>query len=287
MKFGNFSRAIAALGVVMTLSLSSASQLAAQEASQATAATMRRVTILGLTTNNTLVPFGSPLAIRVTGIDGNLEGIDFRPAVDPAKRLLYGLTDTNKIYTIDYRTGKAQLVCTLSPGFDGGFQSGFDFNPQLDRLRLVGSNRRNFSVNLDAVDANGNCTATPQTLLAYINGDANSGIDPNISGVAYTNNIPQAPSTVLYDLDYNLDVLSIQNPPPSGQLATQGSVGINLAAIAGFDIVTDNGQDFPFAISGSTLLAIDLKSGKATPVGSFLRGGGGFVGLAIVPNQSR
>jgi hypothetical protein len=231
--------------------------------------------IIGLTSNNVLVRFGSdqPTRVQVSGLDGNLQCIDFRPA----NGLLYGVTDTDKIYTINPNTGNARFQKTLSTSFNGGFQSGCDFNPVLDRLRLVGSNKQNFSVNVD------DGTATPQTPLAFVSGDPNSGIDPNITGGAYTNSRPKAPtptSTQLFDIDYDRDVLVLQDPP-NGTLTTVGSLGVNFAPIAGFDIFTDtNGRNFAFAISGSTIYSIDLSTGAATKLGN-LPSRGGYVGLAV------
>ncbi len=77
-------------------------------AKQADAASIQ---LFGLTDNNALVDFNSnnpnrSRMIGVTGITGTLLGIDFRPA----NGLLYGLTDTNNIYTIDTTTGAATLV---------------------------------------------------------------------------------------------------------------------------------------------------------------------------------
>ena len=103
---------------------------------------------IALTSNNTLVnisPGGYAKTIKVKGIDGNLQGIDSRPA----NGLLYGVTDTDKIYTINLTNGQATLVSTLSSSFNGGFQSGFDFNPVPDRLRIVGSNDQNYRTNVD------------------------------------------------------------------------------------------------------------------------------------------
>ena len=65
------------------------------------------------------------------------------------KPQLYGVTDTDNIYTIDPKTGDATFVSKLSVSFDGGFQSGLDFNPVIDRLRLTGSNDQRFAVNVD------------------------------------------------------------------------------------------------------------------------------------------
>lgn len=241
----------------------------------------RALTIIGLTANNSLVRFGynsrrPDKPIAVTGIDGNLQGIDFRPA----NGLLYGVTDRHKVYVIDPETGYASAEQTLSTNFNGGFQSGLDFNPQLDRLRLVGSNDQNFSINVD------NGTATAQTPLAYIDGDPNFGIDPNITGAAYINNIAGATSTQLYDIDYDLDVLVLHDPPPSGKLKTIGSLGINFAPVGGFDIFTDtNGNNTALALSGSTLYAIDLNTGAATKFGEMGRGNG-FIGLAVMQKDT-
>ncbi|MBW4621830.1 MAG: DUF4394 domain-containing protein [Cyanosarcina radialis HA8281-LM2] len=240
---------------------------------------------MGLKANNTLVSFRLDRynsngvrvirRVQVTGIDGNLQGVDFRPA----NGLLYGVTDKDKIYTIDPRTGVAKLVGSALKdpngqpiSFNGGFQSGFDFNPVLDRLRVIGSNDQNFSVNVDTA------TATMQTTLAYIAGDPNFGKDPNMTAAAYTNNMAGATSTQLYDIDYDLDVLVLQDPP-NGTLTTVGPLGINFAPIGGFDIFTDAyGQNTGFAISGSTLYNINLKNGKAKKLGSF---NGSFIGLAV------
>jgi hypothetical protein len=227
--------------------------------------------IIGLTTDNTLVTFGSSKSVRVTGVDGNLECIDVRPR----DGLLYGLTDTDKVYTINPSSGAAKLKSTLSVSFNGGFQSGCDFNPVLDKLRLVGSNDQNFSVDVDLG------TATPQTTITYGAGDANAGVDPNLTAAAYTNSVAGATSTLLYDLDYDLDVLAVQNPPPNGVLQTIGKLGINLAPIAGFDIFTDaSGGNSAIAASGSTVYTINLSTGAAVKMGNFSRGG--IIGLALI-----
>jgi hypothetical protein len=266
---------------VAALTLAAIFPFLSQTRSQADKPGDRAFTIIGLTANNSLVRFGydsrrPDKPIPVTGIDGNLQGIDFRPA----NGLLYGVTDKNKIYTIDPNTGYATSEQPLSTNFSGGFQSGLDFNPQLDRLRLVGSNDQNFSINVD------NGTATAQTTLTYIDGDPNFGVDPNITGAAYINNVAGATSTLLYDIDYDLDVLVLHDPPPSGRLKTIGSLGINFAPVGGFDIFTDtNGNNSAFALSGSTLYAIDLNTGAATKLGEM--GQGGFIGLAVTKKEAR
>ena len=130
--------------------------------------------MVGLTDNNTLVLFDSsnPSGINtvsVTGVNGTLLGIDRRPA----NNLIYGLTNTNNIYTINRITGAASFVSTLSAPFNGGTVSGVDFNPVPDRLRVVGGNDQNFRINVD-------------TGAVIVDGTLNPG-DPNITAAAYTN----------------------------------------------------------------------------------------------------
>jgi hypothetical protein len=234
---------------------------------------------IGLTPNNILVRFGLNSRIfkpiRVKGVDGNLQGIDFRPA----NGLLYGVTDTDNVYIINPDTGDAKLASKLSSSFDGGFQSGFDFNPVPDRLRIVGSNDQNFRTNVD------NGTVNVDKPLAYAGSDPNSGKDPNITAIGYINSRAGATSTQLFGIDYDLDVLVLQDPPNDGNLKTIGSLGINFSPTGGFDIVTDaSGKNTGFAISDNTLYTIDLSTGAAKKVSNLPSSG--FIGFAIVPIAS-
>ena len=75
---------------------------------------VQAVGLTGLTRDNTLVNFdsASPASasfIQVTGVVGNLIGIDYRPADGQ----LYGLSDSNNIYTIS-DTGSATFISTLN-----------------------------------------------------------------------------------------------------------------------------------------------------------------------------
>lgn len=276
MKLGNFSKLVTALTVAATFQLFSISKLMATDAFR----------IIGLTPNNVLVRFGSdnPDRVRVTGIgNGNLQCIDFRPA----NSKLYGLTDTDRIYTINPNTGVATLVSTLkprNPSFNGGFQSGCDFNPVVDRLRIVGSNNQNFRVNVDTGEVAEFTPGTgirPDKPLAYAANDPNARVGASITGVAYDSSRAGTLSTELYGIDYNLDVLVEQDPPNDGTLNTIGSLGFNLAPIAGFDIFTDrNGKDNAFALSGSTLYTINLETGAARELGN-MPSGSGYIGLAV------
>lgn len=278
MKLGNLSKLVTALTVATTFQLFSVAKLMATDAFK----------IIGLTPNNVLVSFGSdnPDRVRVTGIgNGNLQCIDFRPA----NGKLYGFTDTDRIYTINPNTGVATLVSTLNPdnrSFNGGFQSGCDFNPVVDRLRIVGSNNQNFRVNVDTGEiAEFAPGIRPDRPLAYATRDPNARFGANITAAAYDNSRTGATLTELYGIDYDLDVLVEQDPPNDGTLNTIGSLGFNFAPLAGFDISTDKaGKDNAFALSGSTLYTINLETGAAKKLGN-MPSRSGYIGLAVTVRQ--
>jgi Domain of unknown function (DUF4394) len=239
----------------------------------------RGLNFVGLRPNNILVRFSLNnrffKPIRVKGVDGNLQGIDFRPA----NGLLYGVTDTDNIYIINPDTGDAKQVSKLSSSFDGGFQSGFDFNPVPDRLRIDGSNDQNFRTNVD------NGMVNVDKALTYAASDQNAGKDPNITAIGYINSRAGATSTQLFGIDYDLDVLVLQDPPNDGNLKTIGSLGVNFSPIGGFDIVTDaSGTNTAFAASDNNLYNIDLSTGAAKKVSNLPFGD--FIGFSIVPIAS-
>ena len=82
----------------------------------------------------------------VTGLTGDtaLVGIDFRPATGA----LVGLGNQGGIYTIDPATGVATNRVQLSEALSGT-SFGVDFNPTVDRLRIVSDTGQNLRANLD------------------------------------------------------------------------------------------------------------------------------------------
>lgn len=245
---------------------------------------------------------------RVNQINGNLIGLDFRPA-DGNGSVVYGLTDTGNLYTINLASNPlaATLVSALTTRFSGGFQSLMDFNPVLNALRLIGSNGQNLAI----VNSGGNLNVTAvQTSMSYVPGDVNAGKTPNISGGSYHNNFVGAPNTLFYGIDYDLDTfVTIQPATPGGSSATGGgqlqTIGrlvtpqgapINCAPTADLDIYTDsNGVNNLIGISGRTLFTIDLSQiNQSLPVGTTQAviargitmpesGGGAFIDIAVSP----
>jgi hypothetical protein len=235
------------------------------------------VKLVALTVDNALLVFeaakpAEARTVKVSGQSGTLLGIDFRPTDGK----LYGLTSANNLYTLDPETGRARLVSTLTLPFDAGDRSGVDFNPQSDRLRLVGSNGQNLRVHPDL-----GATATDGA-LSYARGDPHFGKKPLVTACAYTNSVPRAPSTKTFDIDAGLDLLVLQEPPNDGRLHTVGPLGIDFDLQGGFDILSEaGGRERAFAVSGRLLYQVDLTTGAATAMGAVGSGGSPIVGLAV------
>lgn len=235
--------------------------------------------LVALTLDGGLVRFSAerPAAIeqiRVSGVRGHLVGLDYRPADGQ----LYAVSDASDVYGLDVATGVATLVSTLTVPFDAGGGSGLDFNPQADRLRLIGRSGQNLRVHV-ALGA----TAS-DTPVAYARDDRNFGVRPAIVGAAYTRSLPNAPATKLFDIDAGLDVLVLQDPPNDGTLVTVGALGVDAGPATGFDIRSDpDGTDQGLAAIAGTLYWIDLETGAARPVGTIGPGGLAIVGLAAMP----
>jgi hypothetical protein len=241
-------------------------------------------TIFAITTANVLLRFdsGAPgTMLSTTTISGlqageDLLGIDFRPA----NGQLYGLGSTSRLYTIDSTTGVAtQVGAGPFAAVLSGTNFGFDFNPVVDRIRVVSDANQNLRLN-----PNTGTLAATDTVLAYAVGDANAAIDPNLVGIAYTNNIAGATITTLYGIDSNLDILTIQNPPNNGTLNTVGSLGFDTSGSVGFDIATAGTAFASLSVSGLVgLFTINLATGAVTPVGSIGTGATAIRAIAIAP----
>jgi Ca2+-binding RTX toxin-like protein len=262
--------------------------------------------LFALTDNNRLVSFDSDRpdrvsSIAVTGINGNLVGVDFRPGTGA----LFGVTDANQVYTININTGVATLVSSNPIPFTlNGNSFGVDFNPTPDRIRVVSDAEQNIRLNPNTggIALNPDGTQAIDVPLAYAAGDRNAGIIPDIVGAAYTNSVAPSPDptrrTTLYNIDAKLDTLVIQGSPnflmgdpntpvsPNrGQLTTVGSLGVDFKD-AGFDIFSlnagdpNNSANIAYAVSGSMLYSIDLATGTATNLGTIGNGSFNLIGLA-------
>ncbi|MBL0927482.1 MAG: DUF4394 domain-containing protein [Phycisphaerales bacterium] len=238
-----------------------------------------QITVYALGTSGGLYRFdaSNPAATTfVGGISSGLGanekvlGIDFRPSTG----VLYGLTNANRIITINTSTAAPSPVGgAFSPTLNPSGSWSIDFNPNADRLRAInsGGDNRRFNPN------DGSAVAT-DTNLAYKAGDPNFGNAPFCIGTAYTNNFGGAPSTVMYNIDARNGILVQQgNPSPNdGQLTTIGPLGVTFAnANIGFDIYTGAGgvntayaSLIPATGGQARFYTLSLASGAATLVGT-------------------
>jgi hypothetical protein len=246
--------------------------------------------ITGLTSTGNLVTFDSATpgsiltSVAPTGLQPSevLLGIDFRPATGG----LYGLGSTSRLYLVNPVTGAVTQVGSAGAFALSGTAFGADFNPVVDRLRVVSNSGQNLRLNPN----DGTLTATDNA-LAYAAGDPNAAATPRVLGAAYTNNFPGALNTTLYDIDSSLDILARQGSvdgsplaPNSGQLTTIGIwLGFNTSDLVGFDISGVTGIAYASmtapAGNASQLFTISLGTGAATLVGT-IGGGVPLTGLA-------
>jgi hypothetical protein len=259
--------------------------------STAVSATPTTVTIAGVTAGETLV------------------GIDYRPATGQLFSLGVNATaDNATVYIIDPQTGAASVVGTAGsvafvttaaavvdlPPVSAGY--GFDFNPTVDRIRVVTGSGLNFRVNPNTgapVDNNANAADGTNPDGGINGGPAGS---TGVTAAAYTNSFGQALTggvTTQYVIDATSNSLFIQNPPNNGTLTGAQPITLNGATL---DFTEANGFDIPASVRVTTsaspatgsgfaaltvgtttrLYSIDLSNGRATDLGALPAGVSGL-----------
>ena len=194
--------------------------------------------LYGTTADNRLINFNSDSpgrilrSVPITGLEAGdtLQGIDFRPATGQ----LFGLGKSSRIYVIDVTTGSARPVGggPFTPAL-AGTSFGFDFNPTVDRIRVVSDADQNLRLNPDT----GGTAATDMPLRYGAGTDV--ATNPNVVASGYTNSVPGATSTQLFGIDSGNDSVVLQNPPNEGVLARVASLGVDAPGTVGFDIARD------------------------------------------------
>lgn len=225
----------------------------------------------------------NPVAVTGLGMGETLLGMDTRPN-DGA---LIGLGSTGKLYTLDPLTGVATSKSTLiadavndpSPDFStlSGTSFGVDFNPTVDRLRVVSNTGQNLRINVDTgatiTDTALNGTATGSTAVAY----TNSAGGANVSTAA---GFQPAMTTALFYLDTsgvstatvaaNSKLLTTSNPN-GGVVSTVGTdLGVDLDDATAFEIdgrvgaalIAGKVVTAGTAAAGSSLFSVDLVAGS-------------------------
>lgn len=259
-----------------------------QNGASASIQNLKRTPFYGLTSSNEIVRFSSgnttadQEVVMMTGMQPGEQilAIDFRPSTGQ----LYGVSNQSRLYAINPLTGRSSAISAtpFTPAINGNLV-GFDFNPTVDRIRLVTENEQNLRLH-------------PETgMVAVIDGDINPG-DKNIAAAAYTNSFAGATTTTLYTIDFAERKLYKQNPPNNGTQEEVGSLGNIVSGEGGFDISPDNsialgvvnGGSESGTIDGpvsqgkkSTFYFINLVSGQATVAGVSKKN---IIGVAI-PTQ--
>lgn len=222
---------------------------------------------VSVTNDNKLAFFndGNLSNVKQVGIKGlqageSLVGVDFRPNTGQ----LFGVGSSSRLYTIDVVTGVATQVGTAPfAAALNGSSFGVDFNPTVDRIRLVSDTGQNLRIN-----PNTGAVVDADTVTGGLQVDGTlNGATDSIMATAYTNNTSGATTTVLYGIDTDKDQLFIQDPPNAGTQTLVGALGVNFGPNAGFDIVTKNGVNSGLATSGSSLYSINLTTGAASLIG--------------------
>jgi hypothetical protein len=243
-----------------------------------------RIVTFKVATPNTI---DANVAVSGLAAGERLLGFDVRPK----DGLLYGISSTGRIVTIDPATGAATVKATLAADTADttapytavtGASFAVDFNPVADRLRVIGSTGQSLRINVDT-----GATTTDGTINR-------AGALPSVGAAAYTNSYAGTTATMLYDIDTASASLALQNPPNDGTLVNVGALGVAVAGDVGLDIAGGaNGlvlAALRSAANGpSSLYRVDLATGAAvlfngatTPATSAIgTGATGLIDLAI------
>lgn len=228
---------------------------------------------------DTAAPGTSLSTVTLTGLlpSETVAAIDYRPA----NNLLYGIgvttgTGSARLLTINTTTGAVTQVgagpfhATL-----GLSQLGMDFNPVVDRIRIISNTGINLRVNPN--DASVLTDTTP----AFAPGDVNAANGNKPLGLAYTNNAPGASTTTLYGIVSGVGPLLVTvgsvggapTSPNSGQMFTVGQTGLGgyFAAQQAFDI-SRTGAAYAVVDNNNVLYTINLTTGQATALGALPAG---------------
>lgn len=236
--------------------------------------------LYGVTDRGQLVTLhsDSPGVFRATTPITGLLGSDRITAIDvrPSTGTLYGLSSDSRLYTIAVRTGRATPVGGPFGRRLGLQDAGFDFNPTVDKIRVVtgfGRNLRLDPITGQVVDGDAAMTGVQDDRdLSYEANDRGAGSQPLVAASAYTNNQAGAASTQLFGIDTRRDTLVLQDPPNDGVLSTVGSLRVNAGGAVGFDVAEDGRAYASFASRGrgpTGLFRIDLSNGRATSPADF------------------
>jgi hypothetical protein len=239
-----------------------------------------------LFTFDNLTPQNITTGVFVTGLASNEHLINLDWGVNPSntsQNVLYGIGSSYRLYTINPATGAATPAAS-SFGLVSGNSFGMDYNPVVNRIRLISDNDNNI-----VIDPATGALATTQTNVHYTIANPPN---PSVVGLAYTFNDPVVGMTTLYGIDSNTNTLvrvgstgGTPDNPSTGNLTTIGALGVDTNNFVGFDISQNNvafAAMQPTSSSVSNLYAINLATGAASSVGQIV-GGVRVVDITLEP----
>jgi hypothetical protein len=258
--------------------------------------------LVAVTPGNQLITFNaaepgkilSRVPIKGLQASETILALDFQVA----KGQLFGLSNKGRLLKINSQTVEATAVgapMTLPPGQTYGF----NFNPTVDRIRLVSDLGHNLRLHPDTgapVDGDANLPGVqPDGMLAYGAGDLLSNTKPRIVAVAYTYNKVNDKLTTNYAIDAGAGYLVVQGSiegaatvvsPSTGKLQAIGPLLIDRFDTAALDISDVNNTAYLMtnrnAGGESKLYELNLGSGQARLIGA-IGGGEPIRSMAIIP----
>jgi len=263
------------------------------------AAVANATDIVGVTVQNNIVTFNQATPgtlisnVAVTGLNPGeqLLEIDMRPATGE----IFGITSDSRVTRIDPLTGIATpFGASFAPGLASSagtdIRYSIDFNPTVDRIRVVGTNTDNRRLN-----PNTGGSVSPSDTLLTIGASTNT---PFIASTAYSNSLAGVlpGSTRQFVIDSRSALLgevgSLGGGNPSfngGVITFIGNLGFSFGALSsnlGFDIFGPTGEAFVSVQSSSggvsSFGTVDLGTGAFTAFGN-VGGGVGLRSLTAIP----
>lgn len=258
--------------------------------------------LFAVTQDNQLISFNastpgqliSKIPLQGLASGERLLGIDFRVF----RGELFGLSTQGRLVRIHLANGTVTPI-GAPVSLPRGEAFGIDFNPTVDRVRVVndlGANLRLHPETGAIVDFDPATPGVqPDQALAYPAGDLLAGNKPTIIAAAYTYDKTDEKITTEYAIDARLNYLVIQGSmgtakpfisPNTGLLQTVGPLRIDSFDRASFDIADiDNAAYLVTTRQGrrdSRLYEVNLNSGQARLIGA-VAADQPVVGIAIEP----
>ena len=237
----------------------------------------------------------TPRAISGVAAGDTLVALEARPQNGRLYALGYNsATATVTLYHLAPLTSTATAIGPSGAfvGADGstplpitGVRFAIDFNPQVDRLRVITDTGFNFRMNPNSgALVDGDMGGAAGSVAGTNPDGALNGASTSADGAAYTNSVPDAFATTLYTLDSaSKQLMRLPAPNSGAQLGALalilGGAPLDPSAVLGFDIapeveVIGNGEPASGAglalltVGGTTgLYEVDLASGAATLLG--------------------